>query len=62
MFDRAPKVFISYSWTSEEYRNHVIEFATQLRNHGVDVVLDAWDLKPGQDMYVFMEQCVTNKK
>lgn len=60
MIDRTPKVFISYSWTSEEYRSQVIEIATQLRNNGVDVVLDAWDLKPGQDMYAFMEQCVTN--
>lgn len=32
MFDRAPKVFISYSWTSEEYRNHVIEFARTTYN------------------------------
>ena len=30
MLDRPPKVFISYSWTSEEYQNRVIEFATRL--------------------------------
>lgn len=61
MLDRPPKVFISYSWTSEEYQNRVIEFATRLRQqHSVDVKLDVWDLKAGQDTYKFMEQCVTD--
>lgn len=61
MLDRTPKVFISYSWTSEDYQNRVIEFATRLRQqHSVDVKLDVWDLKAGQDTYKFMEQCVTN--
>ena len=57
---KTPKVFISYSWTSEEYRESVIALATQLCHDGVDVVLDVWDLKTGQDKYVFMEQSVTD--
>lgn len=55
-----PKVFISYSWSGPEHEQDVIELATTLRNHGVDAVLDKWDLKPGQDKYVFMESMVTD--
>lgn len=55
-----PKVFISYSWSGPEHEQFVLELATTLRNHGVDAVLDKWDLKPGQDKYVFMEAMVTD--
>lgn len=53
-----PKVFISYSWTSEEYKNRVLNLAVRLRQNGVDVILDQWDLRPGHDMYAFMEQSI----
>lgn len=55
-----PKVFISYSWTNVEHEQFVLELATGLRNHGVDAILDKWDLKPGQDKYVFMESMVVD--
>jgi len=55
--DKIPKIFISYSWSSD---NLVVPLAERLVSHGVDVVLDKWDLKEGQDKYVFMEQCVNN--
>jgi len=55
-----PKVFISYSWSGPEHEQDVIELATTLRSHGVDAILDKWDLKPGQDKYVFMESMVTD--
>lgn len=55
-----PKVFISYSWTSVEHEQFVIDLATSLCNHGVDAILDKWDLKPGQDKYVFMESMVVD--
>lgn len=53
--DRVPKVFISYSWSSDAL---VLELAQRLVSQGVDVVLDKWDLKEGQDKYAFMERCV----
>ena len=56
----APKVFISYSWTSDEYADWVRRLAEKLRSNGVDVILDRWRLRPGQDKYVFMEQMVTD--
>lgn len=58
--DSAPKAFISYAWTNEEFRQWVIRLANDLRARGIDVVLDAWDLKPGHELYHFMEQCVSD--
>lgn len=55
-----PKVFISYSWSTPEYEQFVEELATDLRNNGVDAILDKWRLKPGQDKYHFMESMVTD--
>ena len=55
--DRIPKIFISYSWSSDEM---VLALAERLVSHGIDVVLDKWDLKEGQDKYVFMERCVND--
>lgn len=60
MLDRTPKVFISYSWTSKEYQESVISLAKRMRHDGVDVKLDVWDLKEGQDKYVYMEKCVVD--
>jgi len=42
--DLAPKLFISYSWTSPAHEQWVISLATDLRENGVDVILDKWDL------------------
>jgi hypothetical protein len=44
----APKTFISYSWTTPDYESWVISLASELRENGVDVILDKWDLKEGQ--------------
>lgn len=55
--DRVPKIFISYSWSSDAL---VLELAQRLVSQGVDVVLDKWDLKEGQDKYAFMERCVND--
>ena len=51
-----PRVFISYSHDSAAHKAWVLDFATTLRNRGVDAVLDQWDLKPGDDLPQFMEQ------
>ena len=44
-----PKVFISYCWTSPTHEDWVINFAERLVANGVDIVIDKWDLKEGQD-------------
>lgn len=51
-----PKVFVSYSHDSQEHKKWILDFATRLRNTGVDASLDQWDLKPGDDLPHFMEQ------
>lgn len=56
----SPKLFISYSWSNAEHEQWVIDLATELRETGVDVILDKWDLKEGHDAVVFMEKMVTD--
>jgi hypothetical protein len=55
-----PKTFISYSWTDTKHEEWVLDLARNLREHGVDVVIDKWDLEEGQDMLAFMERMVTD--
>lgn len=56
-----PKVFISYSWTSPGHQARIRQWAEQMVNDGVDVVLDLWDLKEGDDKFAFMEKMVTDE-
>ena len=55
-----PKLFVSYSWTTPHHVAWVIRFAEELRENGIDVILDKWDLKEGQDIHAFMEKMVTD--
>ena len=59
MAEQNKKVFISYSWDSEEHKNWVLKLATDLRSHGVDVIFDQWDARLGKDLPFFMEQGLT---
>ena len=56
----SPKLFISYSWSNTPHEELVIQLATELRESGVDVILDKWDLKEGHDAVAFMEKMVTD--
>lgn len=60
MTDAPVKLFVSYSWSSPEHEAWVIRLATELRESGVDVILDKWDLKEGRDAIKFMEQMVAD--
>jgi hypothetical protein len=55
-----PKLFISYSWSTADHEAWVLRLATELREAGIDVILDKWDLKEGQDANAFMERMVTD--
>lgn len=57
---RSPKLFISYSWSTPDHEQWVMALATELRESGVDVILDKWDLKDGHDSIQFMESMVTD--
>lgn len=55
-----PKIFISYSWTTPKHEDWVINLAERLVSNGVDVVIDKWNLKEGQDKFTFMESMVNS--
>lgn len=54
------KLFVSYSWTSPEHEAWVVDLAAQLRDAGVDVILDKWDLREGHDANAFMEKMISD--
>ncbi len=54
----APRVFISYSHDSPEHKQWVGKLAVRLRDNGVDVILDQWELEYGDDLPKFMERSV----
>ncbi|EEV7177231.1 hypothetical protein EIT82_24100, partial [Escherichia coli] len=56
-----PKVFVSYSWTTPEHEEFVINLAEDLVSSGVDVIIDKWCLRDGHDSYSFMESMVNDK-
>ena len=62
MSQNAPKLFVSYSWSSEDHENWVLSLCEALRANGVAVVLDKWDLKEGHDTVAFMEKMVTDEE
>jgi len=53
-----PKVFVSYSWEDESHQSWVRSLATRLKQDGVDVTLDQWHLKLGDQLPRFMETAV----
>ena len=55
---KTPKIFISYSWTTPDHEDWVINLAERLVSDGIDVAIDKWDLKEGQDKNIFMETMV----
>jgi hypothetical protein len=58
----APKLFVSYSWTSPAHEQWVLDLAERLTQDGVHVIIDKWDLREGHDAHAFMEQMVTNRE
>lgn len=55
---RPPKVFISYSWDSPEHKQWVAQLGGYLRQHGIDVILDQWHVRYGDDLAAFMNRSV----
>lgn len=54
-----PRVFISYSWDNDEHVNWVLHLAeTLVKNWGIDVILDQWELHGGKPIPHFMASSV----
>lgn len=56
MTESMSTAFVSYSWDSDEHKKWVRELATRLREDGIDVTLDQWELAPGDQLTEFMER------
>jgi TIR domain len=54
-----PKVFISYSWDNKIHEDWVLIFAQRLLNNGVDVILDRYEIRLGNDLHHFMENSIS---
>ena len=59
MPEKSPKIFISYSWDSEEHRKWVRSLSDKLEAEGIKTILDQKDLLPGDEMPLFMERSIT---
>lgn len=53
-----PTAFMSYSWDSDAHKIWVRDFASRLRNDGVETILDQWEVVPGSQTPSFMEASV----
>lgn len=51
-------VFISYSHDSEEHKKWVRQLATRLVRNGIQVILDQWDLRAGEEIPRFVEDSI----
>lgn len=58
--DSLPQAFISYSWSSPEHEQWVVNLANELGDSGVHVLLDKFDLREGHDAIAFMERMVND--
>jgi hypothetical protein len=54
----APSVFISYAWEDDAHRAWVHSFASMLREDGINVRIDYWYMRPGDEITHFMETAV----
>src|SRR5918993_3364402 len=53
-----PVVFVSYSLEGDAHAAWVRRLATDLRTNGLDVILDQWALRVGDDVAAFMDDGV----
>lgn len=52
----APKAFVSYSWDDDQHKERVAQLAANLRDDGVEIILDQWHAVPGDQLPEFMER------
>jgi hypothetical protein len=53
---KPPRVFISYSWESEDHKSWVRHLGERLYGAGIEARLDQWSVRPGESFTAFMEQ------
>lgn len=53
-----PAAFISYSWDTEPHKAWVRHFADHLLAKGIEVLIDLYDVEPGDDLHQFMDDAI----
>lgn len=48
------KVFISYSWDSEDHKKNVLQLANSLKDYGIDSKIDRYQQAPSEGWYRWM--------
>ena len=56
---QAPKIFVSYSWTTPGHEEGVLTLSRELSDRGIHVILDKWDLSESQDALTNARACLT---
>ena len=56
---RMSKVFISYSWDSDEHKRWVRRLSDELNSAGIETLLDEKDIPLGERFTVFMERSIS---
>lgn len=62
MINKAPEVFISYKHESQEHNNWVKRLATDLRDNGINALLDEWEIDLGESVSEYMASKVSSAK
>ena len=57
---RKPTCFISYAWGVPEHERWVLQMAKDLRNAGIDVLLDRWHSPPGSNLDLYLERIISS--
>jgi small GTP-binding protein len=58
--ERKPTCFISYAWGVPEHERWVLQLAKDLRNAGVDVLLDRWHSPPGSNLDLYIDRILSS--
>lgn len=56
--DNLKRIFISYSWENEEHKKLVRDLVELLESDGLDVTIDQLDVRPGDELTLFMEKAI----
>lgn len=54
-----PTCFISYAWGVPEHERWVLQLAKDLRNTGIDVLLDRWHSPPGSNLDLYIDRILS---
>ena len=56
-----PTCFISYAWGVPAHERWVLQLAKDLRNAGIDVLLDRWHSPPGSDLGRYIDRLLNSQ-